>query len=267
MSSTHNSFNTAHTSMVARVCDSLLPSLHIESLEPFNPVVVHHVPAPWILLGAGNYAAVLCHPEVPDQVVKVYAPGRPGLKEEVEVYRRLGLHPAFSQCLYTGENFLVLKRLHGITLYDCLHRGIPIPERVIKDIDAALDFARQQGLFPHDVHGRNVMVGQQGGLVVDVSDFLHQEPCKAWDDVKKSLLPPLQATDSSPTTANPVQPAGPGAASISLVPSATAATVAQPIFQGNRHTTLPINVLNGTRPNSRLSVLAVALMPFKKQAC
>jgi hypothetical protein len=186
MSSTHNSFNTAHTSMVARVCDSLLPSLHIESLEPFNPVVVHHVPAPWILLGAGNYAAVLCHPEVPDQVVKVYAPGRPGLKEEIEVYRRLGLHPAFSQCLYTGENFLVLKRLHGITLYDCLHRGIPIPERVIKDIDAALDFARQQGLFPHDVHGRNVMVGQQGGLVVDVSDFLHQEPCKAWDDVKKA---------------------------------------------------------------------------------
>ena len=87
-------------------------------------------------------------------MIKVYAPGRPGLTEEVEVYRRLGIHPAFSQCLYAGENFLVLKRLYGTTLYDCLHKGIPIPEQVIQDIDDALHYARSRGLFPHDVHGR-----------------------------------------------------------------------------------------------------------------
>lgn len=172
--------------IVDEVYSNLLPQLQIESVQPFNPVVVYHCPPPWKPLGAGNYAAVFYHSVFPDLVVKVYAPDRPGLPDEVEVYRRLGHHPAFSQCLYSGENFLVLKRLYGITLYDCLHRGIPIPEQVIQDIDAALEFARQKELFPHDVHGRNVMMINQRGVVVDVSDFLYKEPCRAWADLKKA---------------------------------------------------------------------------------
>jgi hypothetical protein len=182
----HNPSDQAAIASVDAVYTSLLPDLRIESVQPFNPIVVHFCPPPWKVLGTGNYAAVFYHPNYLDQVIKVYAPGRPGLSDEVEVYRRLGQHPAFSECLYAGENFLVLKRLFGTTLYDCLHRGIPIPEQVIQDIDDALDFARQQGLFPHDVHGRNVMMVNQRGVVVDVSDFLHEEPCKAWDDVKKA---------------------------------------------------------------------------------
>lgn len=164
----------------------LLPGVQIESLDPHNPVVVQKLPPPWQLLGAGNYAAVFYHPDYPDVVVKLYAPGRPGLAEEVEVYRRLGSHPAFSECFYAGESFLLLKRLHGVTLYDCMHLGLRIPPRVIRDIDEALDYARARGLYPHDVHGRNVMMQDGRGLVVDVSDFLHQETCSAWDDLKKA---------------------------------------------------------------------------------
>lgn len=164
----------------------LLPHLKLESVEPYNPVIVHQVPYPWKRLGAGNYAAVLVHPDYPGQVVKVYAPGRPGIEEEVEVYRRLGKHPAFSECYARGENFLVLKRLQGVTLYDCLHEGIAIPPKVIRDIDAALDFARSRGLHPHDVHGRNIMLSEGHGLVVDISDFLNAEPCRAWEDVKRA---------------------------------------------------------------------------------
>jgi hypothetical protein len=162
----------------------LLPGVKIESLDPHNPVVVHDVPLPWQVLGTGNYAAVFYHPDFPDQVVKVYAPGRSGHQEEIQVYRRLGPHPAFSQLLYAGDEFLVLKRLHGITLYNAMHLGIPIPKQVIQDIDEALRYARQRGLFPHDVHGRNVMMQNGRGLVVDVSDFLHQETCSAWKDLK-----------------------------------------------------------------------------------
>ena len=164
----------------------LCPALHIESVRPHDPVVVRRVPAPWRLLGAGNYAAVLGHPSYPAWVVKIYAPGRPGFEEEVEVYRRLGTHPAFSECCYAGEGVLVLKRLHGVTLYDSLQRGLPIPEEVILDVDAALDYARNRGLRPHDVHGRNVMMWQGRGLVVDVSDFLHEEDCSEWEDLKKA---------------------------------------------------------------------------------
>jgi len=172
--------------LIESIHQELLPGLQIESLEPYNPVVVHQVPAPWRLLGTGNYAAVLYHPSYPDQVVKIYAPGRPGLAEEVEVYRRLGPHPAFSECLYAGEGFLVLKRLYGVTLYNCMHLGLRIPEQVIKDIDQALDYARGRGLHPHDVHGRNVMMSEGRGLVADISDFLHEEACSAWDDLKRA---------------------------------------------------------------------------------
>ncbi len=173
-------------SLVECVQQDLLPHLHLESVDPHNPVVVHRILSPWQCLGAGNYAAVFVHPAYPDQVVKVYAPGRPGWDEEVEVYRRLGEHAAFSQCYASGDTFLILKRLHGVTLYDCLHKGIAIPPQVILDIDAALAYARSRGLSPHDVHGRNVMLHEGRGLVVDISDFLRAEPCRAWEDVKRA---------------------------------------------------------------------------------
>lgn len=172
--------------LIADIYQTLLPELKIRSFDAHNPVVAIYIPDPWQLVGAGNYAAVFCHPNFSDEVVKIYAPGRSGLEEEVEVYRRLGSHPAFSTCLYAGENFLVLKRLNGVTLYDSMHRGLKIPKQVIQDIDEALDYARERGLHPHDVHGRNVMMQNGRGLVVDVSDFLQEEACSAWNDLKKA---------------------------------------------------------------------------------
>lgn len=162
----------------------LLPELRVRSVSPKDPVVVQHAPEPWRVLGCGNFAAVLRHPAYPGLVVKVYAPGRPGFEAEVEVYRRLGEHPAYSRCLHAADGFLVLRLMHGTTLYDCVHRGIPIPETVIRDIDAALDYARGRGLHPHDVHGRNVMMQDGRGVVVDVSDFLDDEDCTKWADLK-----------------------------------------------------------------------------------
>jgi hypothetical protein len=172
--------------LIESVHQELLPGFQIESVDPHDPVEVRHVPKPWRLLGRGNYAAVVYHPDYPDLVVKIYAPGRPGFFDEVEVYRRLGSHPAFSECLYAADGFLVLKRLHGVTLYDCMHRGLRIPKQVIRDIDSALDYARKRGLHPHDVHGRNVMMYKGRGLVVDVSDFLDEETCSKWNDLKRA---------------------------------------------------------------------------------
>jgi hypothetical protein len=61
--------------------------------------------------------------------VKVYAPGRPGFEAEQEVYRRMGEHPAYSECVYAEDGFLVLRRLHGVTFYDAVHPGLPIPDQ------------------------------------------------------------------------------------------------------------------------------------------
>ena len=172
--------------LIESIHQELLPNLKMESPDPHNPVIVRQVLEPWRLLGTGNYAGVFYHADYDDRVVKVYASGRLGWEDEVEVYCRLGSHPAFSECFYAENNFLVLKRLYGVTLYDCMHRGLKIPQQVIEDIDRALEYARSRGLYPHDVHGRNVMMLNGRGLVVDVSDFLEQEPCLAWKDLKKA---------------------------------------------------------------------------------
>lgn len=178
-------YSLAHP-LVSCIHQQLLPHLHLESIDPDHPVIVHALPYPWQVVGTGNYAAVLLHPGYPDVVVKIYAPGRPGWQDEGEVYRRLGSHPLFSQCFYAEAPFLVLKRLYGTTLYDCLHQGIYIPKQVILDVDQALAVARQKGLHPHDVHGRNVMMHNGRGIVVDVSDFLKSDDCSAWDDLKRA---------------------------------------------------------------------------------
>jgi hypothetical protein len=172
--------------LVKLVEQELLPQLEIESIDPHDPIEVYRLPGPWKLVGTGNYAVVTTHPDFDDVVVKVYAPGRPGLEEEAEVYRRLGSHPAYSECLYEGKTYLILRRLTGINLYNCLLRGIRIPKQVIADIDAALAYARSKGLNPHDVHGKNVMLKDGRGMVVDVSDFLKEESCFMWDDLKKA---------------------------------------------------------------------------------
>ncbi len=174
--------------LIQCVSQELLTQIQIHSSLTHNPVVVEPVPTPWQILGAGNYAAVFLHPDYPQQVVKVYAPDLAGFEEEIAVYRQLGDHPAFSECLYAGANFLVLKRLPGSTLYDCVQKGLSIPKQVIEDIDQALLYAHQQGLNPSDVHGRNVMMYQGRGLVVDVSDFLHPGNCPKWRHLKHAYF-------------------------------------------------------------------------------
>ncbi|MFD2615465.1 serine/threonine protein kinase [Paenibacillus gansuensis] len=177
---------TGMDNLIKAVEQQLLPRLDIESVHPHEPVKVKYCPPGWKLLGAGNYAAVLVHPENSEVVVKVYAPGRPGLEDEVEVYRRLGEHPAYSQCYHAGGNYLMLKRMRGVTLYNCIMKGIRIPDKAIRDIDKALDYARGRGLHPHDIHGKNVMLHNGRGSVLDVSDFLKVEQCTMWEDLKEA---------------------------------------------------------------------------------
>ncbi len=172
--------------LVEQVNQSLLPELVLTSADPLEPIHVAAYPKPWLLLGAGNYAAVLMHPDYPGYAVKVYADGKPGLEAEREVYRLLGDHPSYSTCYYADGPFLVLKQLMGTTIYDCFKQGILIPEQAVRDIEQAMHYARSVGLRPHDVHAKNIMLYQGRGLVVDVSDFLKQEPCRMWDDFKKA---------------------------------------------------------------------------------
>lgn len=176
--------------LIVRIEQTLLSGLLLNSIDHGEPIRVENTPKGWKLLGAGNYAGVFASSDYPDIAVKVYAPGREGWESECEVYRRIGNHPAFSACYHAaehnGHSYLVLKRLEGKTLYQCVIEGKAIPKSFIDEIDQALDYARSRGLYPHDVHGKNVMLSEGRALVVDISDFLKEEPCTLWDDLKKA---------------------------------------------------------------------------------
>ncbi|OOM70711.1 hypothetical protein CLPUN_51760 [Clostridium puniceum] len=172
--------------LINYVDNKLLPNIDMKSVCSFEPIVVDYVPQPWILLGVGNYAAGLTHPDFPEYVVKIYAQGRAGIKEEIEVYSKIKSHPSYSECFYYTENYLILKRLKGKTLYSCINEGIQISESVIKDIDEALKYAQSLGLNPHDVHAKNVMIVEGRGVVVDISDFTKSEKCVLWKHFKKA---------------------------------------------------------------------------------
>lgn len=114
---------------VGLIKNELLKEISIRSEDESEPVVVKDIPRLWKCLGKGNYAAVFMHKEYKDWVVKVYAREGEGIEKESEVYRKIGNHPSYSKLIYKGENFIVLKRLKEITLYDAVHKGIKILSR------------------------------------------------------------------------------------------------------------------------------------------
>jgi hypothetical protein len=164
----------------------LLTSVQLESESPFDPIIVNNHSKTWKTIGNGNYAAVFFHESQPEWVVKVYGRNPQELKKEIDVYQKLGNHEAFSTLYGYGDTFLVLKRLEGITLFNALVKGIYIPETVIHDIEKGLEYAKSVGLNPYDVHGKNVVMNNGRGYIVDISDFYKEGYCSKWDDLKKA---------------------------------------------------------------------------------
>lgn len=168
------------------VLTEFLQQVQLRSPSPDDPIVVLHTPHPWELVGTGNYAGVFGHPDYPDLVVKVYAPGRPGIDKEIEVYGKLGETRYFPICYQHGDNYLVMRRMNGISLFDCIRHGIPIPPQVIEDVEEALVIARARGLYPHDVHGKNVLMHLGRGYLIDVSDYYIKTEDTKWRDLRKA---------------------------------------------------------------------------------
>ncbi|MFC0043740.1 serine/threonine protein kinase [Metabacillus iocasae] len=165
---------------------TLLPDLQISSEYSYDPVIVEASPSNWTCIGVGNYAAVFEHKDYEEWVVKVYSREPELVKKEVWVYEKLGVHPSYSELIHYEQNYLILKKLKGITLYEAVHRGIRIPEQVIKDVNEALDYARMRGLNPYDIHGKNVMMNHNRGYVVDISDFYKTGIDRKWRDLVKA---------------------------------------------------------------------------------
>lgn len=165
--------------------NELVKNIKIISINPYDPVKVKNIPNGWRMIGKGNFAAVFTHPSLGGRVVKVYAENREGIKEEIQVYKLLGDHKAYSKLDKYGDRYLVLKKLDGITLYHAFRDGIYVPRSVIEDVDKAIEYAKHRGLNPTDIHGKNVMMKDGKGYIVDVSDFLKPYTCPKWKHFKK----------------------------------------------------------------------------------
>lgn len=164
----------------------LLPNIDLIVNCPHDPIKVINRSLTWKTIGTGNYAAVFVHYERPDWVVKVYGRNHAEIKKEIEVYKKMGKHEAYSTLYAYGDHYLVLKRLRGITLFNAAIEGVPIHESVMEDVENAINYAKSVGLNPYDVHGKNIVMNENKGYIVDISDFYKKGYCSKWHDLKKA---------------------------------------------------------------------------------
>lgn len=163
--------------------EDLLRAIRIRACASNEPIVIDHLPAPLRLLGSGTDAIVVQHPGLPEHAFKVYAPETVGcLADEYHAYARLAGSPYFATCLGQGAFYLVLSYEPGPTLYECLVRGIPVPEQAMADVEAARHDARQVGLHPKDIHLKNVLLQGDRARIIDVSKYVAPgDEDRVWD--------------------------------------------------------------------------------------
>ncbi len=140
------------------------------------------------LIGSGR-SAVVCKMEETDKVLKVFPTGYEHIaREEASVYQQLKGCSLFPKMYAFGTNYLVLDYIPGVTLYDCLMKGIPFTKKHIQEADQAFAYAKQQGLNPADVHLKNIILTPTGMVkVIDVARFRQTKHDQQWEDIKRIL--------------------------------------------------------------------------------
>lgn len=124
-----------------------------------------------------------------DVVLKVFFPPFENIAaEEADIYKELKGNPFFPALHESGSNYLVIDYVQGTTLFNCLVKGIPIASQHIKEVDDALQLAREKGLNPSDIHLRNIIVTPDGNVrLIDVARFRQTKKCSQWDDLKMAF--------------------------------------------------------------------------------
>lgn len=149
-----------------------------------KPILLAYDPS-LTLIGTGRSAYVFKLPQS-NKALKVFFPAYSHLaKEEAEIYQILK-HIAYYPTLYeAGSNYLVIDYIEGSTLFNCITKGIVISDDTIKEIDKALQLARQEGLNPSDIHLRNIFLTLDKEVrIIDVARFRQTKACIQWRDLK-----------------------------------------------------------------------------------
>ncbi|RFU68134.1 protein kinase family protein [Peribacillus saganii] len=124
-----------------------------------------------------------------DKAIKVFFPAFTHIaQEESEIYKALQGDPYYPVLYDSGTNYLVIDYIRGLTLFQCIARGIPVTPEKIREIDKALNSARKKGLNPSDIHLRNIFITAEGQVkLIDVARFRQTKTCSQWNDLKMAF--------------------------------------------------------------------------------
>jgi hypothetical protein len=136
-------------------------------------------------IGVGTDAAVFRFLQLPHLAFKVFSEDKIDKKDqEIEVYLKLGRSEYFPEYYGSGSNFLVISYEEGITLHDCLLKGIYIPPQVVHDVDNARHYASKRGLNPRDIHLKNILLHEGRAKILDVSEYMKSGNDNRWQYLK-----------------------------------------------------------------------------------
>lgn len=136
-------------------------------------------------IGVGTDAAVFRFLQMPHLAFKVFSDDKLDKKDqEIEVYLKLGRSEYYPEYYGSGSNFLVISYEEGITLHDCLLKGIHIPQQVIHDVDNARYYASKKGLNPRDIHLKNILLHEGRAKILDVSEYMKSGNDNRWQYLK-----------------------------------------------------------------------------------
>lgn len=166
--------------------EEVIKDIQVLSTKDNNPVIVKGFSEVLKCVGIGTDAAVFQIEDDTSYVYKVFSEDKlETMEREKQVYEQLGESTFFPIYYGAGSNFLILSYEKGITLYDCLLKGVHIPKQVIWDVEAAREYAISKGLNPRDIHLKNILLHEGRGKLLDVSEYLKEGNDHRWTYLKK----------------------------------------------------------------------------------
>lgn len=169
-----------------KIAEKELSKIEITSNSGNELVTVKNNSDAFECVGVGTDAAVFRFIQSPCYAFKVFSDDKMNkIALESDVYLRLSQSDYYPIYYGKGTNFLVISYEEGITLYDCLLKGIHIPKKVINDVDNAREFAFEKGLNPRDIHLKNILLHKGRAKIVDVSEYMKPGNDNRWEYLKE----------------------------------------------------------------------------------
>jgi serine/threonine protein kinase len=166
--------------------EAMLQQIQIYSHAQNKPVTIKGNVDMLTCIGIGTDAAVFQYHPYPQYAFKLYAPNKlEQIEKEVKTYEQLKGSPYHPTYYGRGNNYIVISYEEGVTLYDCLLRGITIPKHIVEEVDEAIEYARKKGLNPRDIHLKNILLQHNHAKLIDVSEYNEPGNDDRWKHLKK----------------------------------------------------------------------------------